>query len=70
MLVYRGAMLAWSLWLALALLRWLRWGWLAFSSGGLWRNVPRKPPRVPVAMAVPVPPSSAPPVPPAGPATS
>jgi len=26
LLVYRLAMLAWALWLALALLRWLRWG--------------------------------------------
>ena len=25
MLVYRGAMLAWSLWMALSLLRWLKW---------------------------------------------
>ena len=30
--VYRLAMLAWALWLALALLRWLRWGWDCFSS--------------------------------------
>ncbi|RIL05615.1 MAG: hypothetical protein DCC71_09835, partial [Proteobacteria bacterium] len=35
--VYRAAMLAWSLWLAFALLRWLRWGWEGFASGGLWR---------------------------------
>jgi len=51
MLVYRGAMLAWSLWLALALLRWLKWGWGAFASGGLWRSAPRKaippPPAIP-----------------------
>jgi hypothetical protein len=37
LLVYRTAMLAWALWLALALLGWLRWGWSAFSEGGLWR---------------------------------
>jgi hypothetical protein len=30
-------MLAWALWLAQALLRWLRWGWLCFTSGELWR---------------------------------
>jgi hypothetical protein len=38
LLVYRAAMLAWALWLALALLGWLRWGWSAFSEGGLWRS--------------------------------
>jgi hypothetical protein len=41
MFVYRGAMLAWSLWLAFALLRWLRWAWTAFSAGGLWRRTPK-----------------------------
>ena len=35
--VYRAAMLAWALWLARALLRWLRWGWACFSQEGLWR---------------------------------
>ncbi len=39
--VYRFAMLAWALWLAFALLRWLRWGFECFSAGGLWK--PRKP---------------------------
>ncbi len=47
-LVYRLAMLAWALWLARALLRWLRWGWAAFNSGGLWKGAAPK--------AVPVPP--------------
>jgi hypothetical protein len=36
-LVYRLAMLAWALWLAQALLRWLRWGWQCFTAGELWR---------------------------------
>ena len=40
LLVYRLAMLAWALWLAAALLRWLRWGWDSFSSGGAWRRGP------------------------------
>jgi hypothetical protein len=40
MLVYRLAMLAWSLWMAFALLQWLKWGWEAFSAGGLWRRAP------------------------------
>lgn len=35
--VYRLAMLAWAIWIARALLSWLRWGWGAFSAGGLWR---------------------------------
>ena len=42
MLVYRLFMLAWSLWLAFALLRWLTWGWEGFSSHGLWRHKLRK----------------------------
>ncbi len=38
-LFYRIAMLAWALWLALAMLRWLRWGWGCFSHNGIWRPV-------------------------------
>ncbi len=42
--VYRIAMLAWALWLAFALLRWIKWAWQCFSSDGLWRpmNVVKK----------------------------
>jgi hypothetical protein len=40
-LVYRLAMLAWALWLAQALLRWLRWGWQCFTTGELWRPLRR-----------------------------
>ena len=36
-LVYRLLMLGWALWLAFAILRWLRWGWDCFSKDGLWR---------------------------------
>jgi hypothetical protein len=39
LLVYRSLMLLWALWLALALLRWLRWGWSCFSKDELWRKV-------------------------------
>jgi hypothetical protein len=39
--VYRLAMLAWALWLARALVGWLRWGWTCFSEGGLWRPLRR-----------------------------
>jgi hypothetical protein len=38
LLAYRAVMLAWSLWLATALLRWLRWGWAQFTRGDLWRG--------------------------------
>ncbi|MGB5854173.1 MAG: hypothetical protein WBH20_02760 [Oceanisphaera sp.] len=37
LLVYRLLMLSWALWLAFALLRWLRWGWECFSQQGFWR---------------------------------
>jgi hypothetical protein len=49
-LIYRAAMLAWALWIALALLRWLRWGWDAFSTGGGWK---KSPPRVIPPFAAP-----------------
>ncbi len=40
--IYRVLMLFWALWLASMLLKWLRWGWSAFSTGGLWRTPPLK----------------------------
>ncbi|MCA9658925.1 MAG: hypothetical protein KC486_11325, partial [Myxococcales bacterium] len=36
---YRGAMLAWALWLAWSLIRWLPWAWQSFSAGGYWRKM-------------------------------
>ncbi len=36
---YRGLMLAWALWLAWSLIRWLPWAWNSFSAGGLWRQL-------------------------------
>jgi hypothetical protein len=33
---YRAAMLAWSMWLALALIRWARWAFEQWSAGGLF----------------------------------
>lgn len=61
MLVYRGAMLAWALWLAAALLRWLRWGWLSFSSEALWKRKPKPvPPAPPVMPIPPAPPPASP----------
>jgi hypothetical protein len=47
--VYKLAMLAWALWLANALIGWLRWGFQAWSGGGYWR-------RPPAAAAPPLPP--------------
>jgi hypothetical protein len=41
LMVYRLAMLLWALWLASALLSWLRWGWECFSEGGLWQPADR-----------------------------
>lgn len=38
-MAYRLLMLVWALWLAFALVRWLQWGWKAFSEGGLWRGM-------------------------------
>ena len=37
-LFYRLAMLAWALWLAFALLHWLRWGWESYRAQGLWQG--------------------------------
>ncbi len=38
--LYKLLMLAWSLWLAFAAMRWLRYAWQAFSAGGIWRAFP------------------------------
>ena len=38
LLVFRGLMLAWALWLAWSLLRWLRWGFDSLTMGGGWRK--------------------------------
>jgi len=35
---YRILMLLWSLWLAISLLNWLKWGWQCFSARGLWKK--------------------------------
>ncbi len=64
LLYYRLLMLAWALWLAVAVLGWLRWGWQAFGQGGLWR---KRPPKSPKAAKVPAPASvQAPPAPETG----
>ena len=38
MLFYRSLMLLWAIWLAFALLQWLRWGWGCYSTHGYWRE--------------------------------
>ena len=43
LLVYRISMLLWALWLAIALLRWLRWGWECFSETTAWKQAPPRP---------------------------
>lgn len=47
---YKLAMLAWALWLANALIGWLRWGFSAWSQGNYWRSTPKKP-KLDVALA-------------------
>jgi len=44
---FRLLMLAWALWLAASLLRWLRMAWTRFSTGGCFRSGPKKTPVVP-----------------------
>ncbi|MGA0586889.1 hypothetical protein ACO2Q2_07145 [Dyella sp. KRB-257] len=49
--VYKLAMLAWALWLANALIGWLRWAFGAWSEGGYWRKrtAAATPPELPAA---------------------
>jgi hypothetical protein len=56
LLAYRLVMLAWALWLALAVIRWARWTWACFSERGLWRPLfPRSLPQAPPPPAAPPP---------------
>lgn len=48
LLVFRLLMLAWALWLAFALVGWLRWGFAALTTGGGWRALPKRVPPLPV----------------------
>jgi len=51
-LVYRGLMLAWALWLAASVIGWLRVALAAWTSGGYWRPWRRRgPPPVPPTAA-------------------
>jgi len=40
---FRILMLAWALWLAASLIRWLRWAWTQFSTGGCFHQTPKNP---------------------------
>jgi len=42
LLSYRIMMLIWSLWLAISLLNWLKWGWQCFATNGLWKKSVKK----------------------------
>lgn len=55
--VYQFSMLAWAMWLANALIGWLRWGFGAWTAGGYWRSAPPKAAATSAATA----PTSAPP---------
>lgn len=60
-IVWRVAMLLWSLWLVSALLKWLQWAWRCFADGGLWRKfestpAPQQPTAQQEAKSAPIPP--------------
>ncbi len=38
LMTYRILMLLWSLWLAISLLNWLKWGWGCIAMDGLWKE--------------------------------
>jgi hypothetical protein len=58
---YRFLMLAWALWLAASLIRWLRLAWENFSRGGFFHKSPAPVPAVPPLPAKPAtPPPAAP----------
>jgi len=55
MWAYRTAMLLWALWLAIAVLGWMKWALKAWTTGGHWRPLrDPKPPRRESVAAVPV----------------
>lgn len=58
---YRLTMLAWALWIAASLIRWLRWGWDSFTTGGGWKPAPLKPKKGAPIAPVAAPSSQAPP---------
>jgi hypothetical protein len=57
-LAWRLAMLLWALWMATALMKWVRWAWDCYSAGGHWRAKAPAPPAT--AKATPDAPAGAP----------
>lgn len=53
--VYKLAMLAWALWLANAVIGWLRYGFAAWTRDGYWRRTPRPAVDLPAATPPPTP---------------
>ena len=51
LMVYRGVMLLWSLWLAVASLAWARWVWQCFRAEGWWQ--PMRPKITPPPIVLP-----------------
>ncbi|MFN7955365.1 MAG: hypothetical protein U0610_26815 [bacterium] len=68
--IYRVAMLVWALWIAASLIRWLKWAWESFTTGGGWKPAPPKPPKGPKGVPPRREPSVPPHAPPAAPAPS
>ncbi|MGZ4999258.1 MAG: hypothetical protein ACXV7F_03085, partial [Methylomonas sp.] len=38
LMAYKLLMLGWSLWMAVSLVSWLRWGWRCFCADGIWKS--------------------------------
>jgi hypothetical protein len=54
LLMFRAAMLAWALWLAASVVRWLRWAFVCLTEGGGWKKPPGGVrPQAPAAAPVP-----------------
>jgi hypothetical protein len=53
--VYKIAMLAWAIWLANAVIGWLRYAFAAWTEGGYWRTRPKPVVEIPTAAAPPAP---------------
>jgi hypothetical protein len=70
MFAYRAAMLGWALWIALSIVRWLRFGWSAFTTGGMWMKPPPPPPPPPPPVQPPYRTEPGPEATPAAPAPS
>ncbi|CAN5763204.1 hypothetical protein BH09VER1_BH09VER1_50890 [soil metagenome] len=55
---YKLLMLLWALWLAASLVRWLRWAWEQFSTGGFFRGNLKRPAPPASSTPPPVPPKA------------